>query len=98
MANQSINDVAENADAQFQNISKYIRFEDGNIILGEVGNQLTLHIENDIIHFVDNNNTVAYFSNNKLYVTDGEFINTLRLGNFAFSPRENGNLSFSKIV
>lgn len=96
--NQSITDVAENADAQFQNISKYIRFEDGNIILGEVGNQLTLHIENDIIHFVDNNNTVAYFSDNKLYVTDGEFINTLRLGNFAFSPRENGNLSFSKIV
>ena len=96
--NQDITDVAENADAQFQTISKYIRFEDGNIILGEVGNQLTLHIENDIIHFVDNNNTVAYFSNNKLYVTDGEFINTLRLGNFAFSPRENGNLSFSKIV
>ena len=95
---QDISALAEGTDAQFQNISKYIRFEDGNIILGEVGNQLTLRIENDIIYFIENNYPVAYFRYNKLYVTDGEFINSLRLGNFAFYPRENKNLSFTKIV
>lgn len=94
---QDIESVAAGADAQFQEISKYIRFIDGNIVLGEEGNTLTLQIENDRISFLDSGLEVAYFSNNRLYVTDGEFLNTLQLGNFAFMPRSNGNLSFKKL-
>jgi hypothetical protein len=89
--------VAAGTDAKFEEISKYIRFVDGNIVLGEEGNTLTLQIENDRISFLDSGLEVAYFSNNRLYVTDGEFINSLQLGNFAFIPRENGNLSFKKL-
>ena len=33
----------------------------------------------------------------QLFVTDGHFINSLQLGNFAFIPRTNGNLSFKKL-
>lgn len=94
---QDIEAVAAGADAQFEEISKYIRFVDGNIVLGEDGNNLTLRIENDRISFLDSGLEVAYFSNNKLHVTDGEFINSLQLGNFAFIPRSNGNLSFKKL-
>ena len=94
---QDIDSVVAGQDAQFEEISKYIRFVDGNIILGEDGNTLTLRIENDRISFLDSGVEVAYFSNNKLHVTDGEFINSLQLGNFAFIPRENGNLSFKKL-
>jgi phage minor structural protein len=94
---QNIDSLAEGTDAQFEEISKYIRFVDGNIVLGEEGNTLTLNISNDRISFLDSGLEVAYFSNNKLHVTDGEFINSLQLGNFAFLPRENGNLSFKKI-
>lgn len=94
---QNLSDLADGTDAQFTEIAKYIRFVDGNIILGEAGNQITLRIENDRISFLDNNTEVAYFSNNKLYVTDGEFLNKLQLGNFAFIPRSNGNLSFTKV-
>ena len=93
---QNINDVAAGTDAKFEEISKYIRFVDGNIVLGEEGNTLTLQIENDRISFLDSGIEVAYFSNNKLYVTDGEFLHSLQLGNFAFVPRSNGNLSFKK--
>lgn len=94
---KNIDDVAAGADARFEEISKYIRFEDGNILLGEDGNTLTLRIELDRISFLDSGIEVAYFSNNKLYVTDGEFLHSLQLGNFAFIPRENGNLSFKKL-
>lgn len=94
---QDIEAVAAGADAQFEEISKYIRFVDGNIILGEEGNTLTLRIENDRISFMDSGMEVAYISNSKLYITDGEFLHSLRLGNFAFMPRESGNLSFGKI-
>lgn len=94
---QDIEAVASGADAQFEEISKYIRFVDGNIVLGEEGNTLTLRIENDRISFLDSGIEVAYFSNSKLYVTDGEFLHSLQLGNFAFIPRANGNLSFKKL-
>ena len=94
---QNIDAVVAGTDAQFEEISKYIRFVDGNIVLGEEGNELTLTIQNDRISFMDAGIEVAYFSNNKLYVTDGEFINSLQLGNFAFIPRSNGNLSFKKL-
>lgn len=94
---QDIEAVAAGTDAQFEEISKYIRFIDGNIVLGEEGNALTLRIENDRISFLDAGLEVAYFSNNKLYVTDAEFLHSLQLGNFAFIPRDNGNLSFKKL-
>lgn len=88
-----------NADAmtKFEEIKKYIRFEDGNIILGESSNELTLKIENDILAFYDNGAQIAYFQNRKLYVYDGEFLNSLKIGKFAFVPRANGNLSFKKV-
>lgn len=91
-------DYADYTDEELGLIRKYIGFVDGQIILGEVGNPLTLKIENDRIAFLQNNTEVAFFSENKLYVTDGEFINSLRLGSFAFIPRDNGNLSFKKVV
>lgn len=92
-----INNLNGTTQQQFQKISKYIRFENGNIILGEAGNEITLKIENDRISFLQNNSEVAYLSNNKLVVTDGEFLNSLIIGNFAWKPRENGNLSLVKI-
>lgn len=90
------NDVE--ARTQFQTIQQYIRFEEGNIILGETGNELTAKIENDRISFLSDGVAVAYFSNRRLYVTDGEFLHSLQLGKFAFRPRENDNLSFNKVV
>lgn len=88
-----INKVEGDTQQQFQEQQKYIRFEDGKIILGETGNELTLVQQKDRISFIQNNTEVAFFSNNKLTVTDGDFLNSLKIGNFAFKPRANGNLS-----
>lgn len=93
-------EVEENdaeAREQFEVIRKYIRFDNGDILLGEEGNELTLRIENDRISFLDGGAEVAYLSNKKLYVLDGHFLNSLRIGKFAFLPRENGNLSLVKV-
>lgn len=89
------NDVE--ARTQFEELHKYIRFEDGNIILGETGNELTLRIENDRISFMDDGAEVAYLSNKQLVVLDGHFLHSLRIGKFAFLPRGNGNLSLTKV-
>lgn len=93
-----INTVNTNNSSSYNEIIKYIRFVDGNIILGQVDNQLTLQISNDRISFMQNGLEVAYINNNKLYITDGEFLHSLVLGNFAFYPRSSGNLSFNKVT
>jgi hypothetical protein len=90
--------VAAGTDAEFEEIRKYIRFEDGKILLGEVGNELELQIANDRISFLQDGAEVAYFSNRKLYVTDTQILHSLQLGSFAFMPRTNGNLSFKRIT
>ena len=89
--------LATGSDANFEEIRKYIRFVDGKILLGEVGNELELEIANDRISFLQDGAEVAYLSNRKLYVTDTQILHSLQLGSFAFMPRANGNLSFKKI-
>jgi hypothetical protein len=93
---QDLDAAANGTDAQFEEIRKYIRFPDGKILLGQVGNELELEIANDRISFLQDGAEVAYFSNRKLYVTDAEILHSLQLGAFAFMPRANGNLSFKK--
>lgn len=90
---------ANDADAreQFAEFKKFIRFENGNIVLGEAGNEITLRIENDRIVFLDDGAEVAYFTNKQLTVKDASFLNSMRIGAFAFLPRDNGNLSLVKV-
>lgn len=92
-----VDDNDTNTRGQLEEIHSYIRFEDGNIILGESGNEITLRIENDRISFLDAGAEVAYFSNKQLTVLDGAFLNSLQVGAFAFLPRANGNLSLLKV-
>ena len=94
---QDIAAVAAGTDAEFEEIRKYIRFVDGKILLGEVGNDLELEISNDRISFLQDGAEVAYFSNRKMYITDTQVLHSLQIGNFAFMPRANGNISFKKI-
>ena len=89
--------IVAGTDAEFEEIRKYIRFVDGNILLGEEGNELTLKIQNNRIAFLENEVEVAYFSDKKLHIMDANFINSLQVGNFGFFPRANGNLSFKKV-
>lgn len=91
-----LNDLINGTDAEFELIRKFIRFVDGSILLGEIGNELELKISSNRISFQQGGAEVAFFSNNKLNVTDGQFLNSLQIGNFAFIPRNNGNLSFKK--
>lgn len=93
---QEFNNFSGETQENFSEIIKYIRFVDGNIILGMMNNSSTLKISNGRISFMEGDSEVAYLSNGKLYITDGEFLNSLQLGNFAFEPRTNGNLSFYK--
>ena len=82
-----------NSTAEFETIKKYIKFTDGNILLGKDGNELTLEIQNNRISFLDSGSEVAYISDNKLNITDGYFKNSMTVGLFKQKPQSNNTLS-----
>jgi phage minor structural protein len=92
-----VNDNDIDTRAKFSEINKYIRFVDGDIYIGEIGNPLTLKLSLDRISFLENDAEVAYISNNKIHITDANILNSLRIGNFAFIPKATGNLSIMKV-
>ncbi len=91
---QFIDNVDGDQQTQFEEIRKFIQLLDGDIILGEVGNPLKLKIENDRIAFILNGVEGAYWANGNFYITDVRVFTSIRIGNYAFIPRSNGNLSF----
>lgn len=95
---EQINDVNGDLQNKYNERTKYIRFVDGDIILGEEGNEITLRIEHDKMSFFQSGHEVAWFSNNQFHVTEAEFTTSARIGNFAFVPGSGGNLSFKKVV
>ena len=89
----------ENGETQtaFEELRKYIRFLDGNIILGDRNSDLQCIITNTKISFTQNGTEVAHISNNKLYITNAEVLDRFTVGNpasgfFDWIPRANGNL------
>lgn len=96
--NTSLDELAAGTESEFELIRKNIRFENGSILLGQLGNLLELKISNDRISFYQSGSEVAYFSSSKLHVTNGRFINSLQMGDFAFIVQDNGNVSWKKVV
>lgn len=92
-----VDEVDGELRTQYTELIKYVRIVNGDLVLGESGNEITLHLENDRISFLDAGAEVAYISHRQLYITDAHFLNSLRLGRFAWIPRSNGNLSLVKV-
>lgn len=91
-----LNDSNAASNKKFGEIYKYIKFVNGNIVLGATGNEITLIVQNDRISFEQSGNEVAYFSDNQLYIRRAEVLNTLKVGNYEFIPQEDGGLTLRK--
>ena len=67
---QRIEDLTDDTNGEFSEIKSYIRFEDGNIILGKDDNPLILTLKNNRISFTSADQEVAYFSDNRMFVSN----------------------------
>lgn len=94
---EEITSVNGDVQAQKSELSKYFRFTTEGLVIGESGNQITLKVDNDRISFLDAGLEVAYITDRRLTITDAHFLNSLRIGNFAWVPRRNGNLSLVRV-
>lgn len=100
-AKTDITKVNTDLQQKYEERAKYIRFVDGDIVLGSTGSEIMLIIKNDRISFVRNVSglpEVAWFADDVLNVTEGQFTTQLNIGKFGFRPGASGNLSFKKVV
>lgn len=95
---EQLADVNGDLQSKYNERVSYIRFVDGNIVLGKEGSQIVLTQKNDRLSFSQNGVEVAYFADDKLVVTEADFSASLQIGKFKFLPGEAGNLSFKKVV
>lgn len=93
----SVSSKVGELESTAENVNSYMKFSADGLELGKSNSQFKTNLTNDKMSFIQSGNEVAYFSNNKMYVTDGEFTNSLHIGKFTFVPRANGSLDFKKV-
>ena len=93
--NEAIQQVGDTEASHYAEILTYIRFSENGIEIGKEGNAITMQLDNDSLDFYNNGTRVAYISDNQLYITDGRFLRSVRIGSYGFIPEENGSVSFT---
>ena len=76
---QTANDLTIDFDNKIGNINKYVRFVDGNVILGEAGNPITLKLTNDHLDILNNANVVAKFAENTIELGNDSYLSEIKL-------------------
>lgn len=77
-----------------QEVEQYMNFDPNTgLTLGSTESDFAVNISNNEIDFKQGTNTVAYINNDKFMINNGEILNELRIGNYVFRPRANGNMS-----
>lgn len=96
---EHITEVDGDAQSKFTEIYKYISFADGNITIGSSENAITLTIENDMIVFKKNGLQFGWWDGVDFHTGNivVEVSERAQFGNFAFIPRSDGSLMFSKV-
>ena len=95
---ETVRQLGETVSAEITEREKYIDFSTGDILLGEKGNPMQVEISNEQIEFLENEQPVAWISGKKLYITETEVTQVMRLGNFEFVIHgPNNNLGIRRI-
>lgn len=78
-------------------IKSYMSFDKDALTLGKSGNKFKTQITNQEWVILKDSEKVTYINDKTMYITDGQFTESLKVGNFGFVPRANGSLDFKKI-
>uniref|UniRef100_UPI002671C755 carbohydrate binding domain-containing protein n=1 Tax=Holdemanella biformis TaxID=1735 RepID=UPI002671C755 len=109
--NQSVNDAKNEMSGQINgvngrvdglkqttdNVNNYMSFNNDGLTLGKSDSAFKTKITNQEWSIQKNGAKVTYINDQTMYITDGQFTQSLKIGNFGFVPRANGSLDFKKI-
>lgn len=92
--------TADRLDEEIDARKQYMQFDPNNgLTIGDLTNAdaYSVQLTSTMMQFRAGNTVAAYVSNDRLYINNAEVVNTLRIGNFAFLPRNNGHMSLQYV-
>lgn len=93
----SVNGRVDGLKQTTDNVNNYMSFDSDGLTLGKSDSAFKTKITNQEWSIQKNGAKVTYISDQTMYITDGQFTRSLKIGNFGFVPRANGSLDFKKI-
>ena len=92
--------TADRLDEEIDARKQYMQFDPNNgLTIGDLTNTdaYSVQLTSTMMQFRAGSSVAAYVSNDRLYINNADILSTLRIGNFAFLPRDNGHMSLQYV-
>lgn len=92
--------TADLLEEEINDRKQYMQFDPNNgLTIGDLTNTdaCSVQLTSTAMQFRAGNTVAAYVSNDRLYINNAEVVSTLRIGSFAFLPRDNGHMSLQYV-
>lgn len=93
----SVNGRLDGLKQTADNVNSYMSFDNDALTLGKSDSAFKTKITNKEWSIQKNGAKVTYINDQTMYITDGQFTQSLKVGSFGFAPRANGSLDFKKV-
>lgn len=93
----SVNGRLDGLKQTTDNVNSYMTFDNDALTLGKSDSAFKTKITNQEWSIQKNGAKVTYINDQTMYITDGQFTQSLKVGAFGFVPRANGSLDFKKV-
>ena len=93
----SVNGRVDGLKETTDNVNSYMSFDNDALTLGKSDSAFKTKITNQEWSIQKNGAKVTYINDQTMYITDGQFTQSLKVGAFGFVPRANGSLDFKKV-
>lgn len=93
----SVNGRVDGLKKTTDNVNSYMSFDNDGLTLGKSDSAFKTKITNEEWSIQKNGAKVTYINDQTMYITDGQFTQSLKIGAFGFVPRANGSLDFKKV-
>lgn len=93
----SVNGRVDGLKQTTDNVNSYMSFDNDGLTLGKSDSAFKTKITNEEWSIQKNGAKVTYINDQTMYITDGQFTQSLKIGAFGFVPRANGSLDFKKV-
>lgn len=95
-----IGEQSSRLDGEIQARSQYMRFDpDSGLTIGDLTQDdgYAVQLTSTMMRFKAGATVAAYVSNDRLYINNADVLTSMRIGAFAFMPRENGHMSLQYV-
>lgn len=93
----SVNGRLDGLKQTADNVNSYMSFDNDALTLGKSDSAFKTKITNQEWSIQKNGAKVTYINDQTMYITDGQFTQSLKVDSFGFVPRANGSLDFKKV-